>query len=161
EPNANVLQDPNPARTRLGVPLLRDGVPSGVFVLTRMEVRPFTDRQIELVQTFAAQAVIAIENARLFNETQEAPRRQTATAELLKVIAGSPSNVQPVFQAIAEQANRLLNGLATAVHGVEGGMAHLRAFTPTNPVADAFLKTMYPVALGETVWADAGRKGEI
>ena len=146
EPEFIVGGDPDPARTRLGVPLLRDGTPAGVFVLTRQQVRPFTDRQIELVQTFAAQAVIAIENARLFNETKEALERQTATADILKVIASSPDDVQPVFEAIAERSNRIVDGRSTAVYSFVDDVVHLMAFTPTSPEADAALRARFPAA---------------
>src|SRR5581483_5412849 len=121
-----------------------DGTPVGVFILTRQQVRPFTEREIERVQTFAAQAVIAVENARLFNETKEALERQTATAEILKVIASSPSDVQPVFEAIAARANSLIGGFSATVFRFIDGMAHLMAFTPTTPEADEVLKSTFP-----------------
>ena len=111
----------------------------------------YNDREIALLQTFADQAVIAIENVRLFNETKEALERQTATAEILKVIASSPSDVQPVFDAIADSSNRLLGGFSTAVFRVVDDVMHLVGLTTTNQAGDALLKGRFPAPLRDNV----------
>jgi GAF domain-containing protein len=111
-------------RTALIVPLLREGVAIGTISLRRAEVRLFSERQIALLQTFADQAVIAIENARLFNETKEALARQTATSEILGVISQSPTDVLPVFDTIVRNAVRLSGALHGGVYRFDGELVH-------------------------------------
>jgi signal transduction histidine kinase len=136
-------------RTALGVPLLRDGNAIGVLVLTRSKALPFTDKQIGLVKTFAAQAVIAIENARLLNELRESLEQQTATSEVLRVISSSPTNVQPVFDSIAESAVRLCGGEFSFVVRFDGNaMDFASHFGLSAEGLDAF-RSMMPMPAGE------------
>jgi GAF domain-containing protein len=149
------------ARTLLLVPMMREKNLVGVIAIFRQTIHAFSGKQIELVTSFGSQAVIAIENAHLLNETKEALERQTATADILKVIASSPSNVQPVFEAIAERSKRLVDALSTTVFRLEDGVMHLRAFTSTSPEADATLKAMFPAPLSNFSWGEAIGSGEI
>src|SRR5262249_4361903 len=115
----------------------------------------------DVLQTFADQAVIAIENVRLFNETQEALERQTATADILKVIASSPDDVQPVFEAIAERSKVLIDGLSTSVLSLTDDVLHLEAYTRVSPEADAALMPFYPQPLSALHWGEAIRNGKV
>ncbi|NOJ45676.1 GAF domain-containing protein [Bradyrhizobium sp. WSM 1744] len=136
-------------RSVLFTPLMNRGTPVGMISVTREQPGAFVPHHVQLLQTFADQAVIAIENARLFNETREALERQTATADILKAIASSPSDVQPVFDAIADRANRLIGGFSAALFRYMDGKIQLAAFTPTDPAGDAVLQASFPVPLDE------------
>ena len=114
-------------RTTLATPLLRDGNPIGAILIRRMEVRPFNYKQIALVQNFANQAVIAIENTRLLNELRQSLEQQTATADVLKVISSSPGELEPVFQAMLENATRICAAEFGTLYRYDGGMYHITA----------------------------------
>ena len=134
-------------RTVLGVPLLREGIPIGVMVLVRCTVLPFTDNQIELVSSFADQAVIAIENVRLFEEVKARTREvsesleyQTAISDVLGVISRSPSNIQPVLDTIAETAQRLCRSEQAYIMRFEAGQYHLVAAKDARAERVEYLK---------------------
>ncbi len=141
-------------RTTLGTPLLREGVPIGVILIRRTEVRPFSDKQIALLKTFADQAVIAIENVRLFNEIQESNRdltealeQQTATAEILRVISGSPTDVQPVFNIIAERAVHLCGAEVSVVTSFDGQLMQLSAIHGLTQEGTEAVRRAFPMPL--------------
>jgi GAF domain-containing protein/CheY-like chemotaxis protein len=158
----DVLADPeyaygarqvDPYRTMLGIPMLRADELLGVIVIYRHEVLPFTDNQIALMETFADQAAIAIENARLLTELQtknadltESLEQQTATAEILKVMSSSPTNVQPVFDTIAQYARRLCAAGSAQVVTYDAGLMHQQALDNTNPARTEALRGAFPMA---------------
>jgi GAF domain-containing protein len=122
-----------PLRTLLGVPMLKDDELVGVIVTQKREVKPFTDKQIALVEAFADQAVIAIENARLLNELRESLEQQTATADVLKVISSSPGELEPVFQAMLANAVRLCAASFGNLYLRDGEFFRLVALHNTPP----------------------------
>jgi GAF domain-containing protein len=145
-------------QTRLMVPMVRGDRALGLIAVTREAPTPFSDQQVELLQTFADQAVIAIENVRLFTELQEKNRaltqahaqvsesleQQTATSEILKVISQSPTDVQPVFDTIVASAIRLCGARMGAVHRYDGELIHLAVLHNFPPEVVAVLRSMYP-----------------
>ena len=150
------------ARTLLAVPMLDEKQLVGAIVIYRQEVRPFTEKQIELVKSFAAQAVVAIQNARLLNDLRESLTQQTATSEVLQVISRSPSELEPVFNAILENATRICEAKvgnlmlwegdgfrAVAVHGEA-------AFTDRRRVQPKITTSEWP-ALPQRGWPRANR----
>jgi two-component system, NtrC family, sensor kinase len=152
-------------RTTLAVPLLREGAAIGVIQLRRTEVNPFTDKQSGLLQTFADQAVIAIENVRLFKELQTSNReltaaldQQTATSDILRVVSRSQADVQPVFDAIVASAVRLLGAYSGGLIRLAGDQLELVAHTSTDEAGDAAVRATFPRSFqSERVHAQAIR----
>jgi signal transduction histidine kinase len=128
-------------------PLVRDGQVVGCIGTTHPKAKRFNDKELSLLKAFADQAVIAIENARLFNETKEALERQTATAEILKVISSSPRDVQPVFDAIVKSAQRLIGGFSAMVTRLVDDTLHMVALTSTGESGDDAARRRYPAPL--------------
>ncbi|MEO8751498.1 MAG: GAF domain-containing protein [Casimicrobiaceae bacterium] len=141
-------------RTMLSVPMLRDGVAIGALALTRTAMRPFTANQISLVSAFADQAAIAIENVRLFSALEgrnrdltEALQQQTATSEILRLIARSPTDTQPVFDLVAQRAGKLCDAEVAVVSRLDGERIELAAIDGVVPEAVTIVRSLYPMRL--------------
>jgi len=161
-PDAKSVQQITGQRTTLATPLLREGEAIGVILIRRREVRPFTDQQIALLETFADQAVIAIENVRLFTELQEKNRaltqahaqvtealeQQTATAEILRVISASPTDINPVVNTVARTAARLCDAVDASIHRLDGARLRVVAHHGPIPLAQTVLDEGWPLDAG-------------
>src|SRR5262249_24953959 len=135
EPAAVALAEIAGARTLAVVPMIKDNEPIGAIAIYRTEVRPFSDKQIELVTNFAAQAVIAVGNTRLLNELRESLQQQSATADVLKVISSSPGKLEPVFDAMLANATRICEATYGAMWLRQDGKLRNVAFYGTLPAA--------------------------
>ena len=145
-PRIVALVEGTGARSLLVVPMLKEGELVGAFVIYRLEIRPFTGKQIELVQNFAAQAVIAIENARLLNELRqrtddlsESLAQQTATSEVLKVISSSPGELEPVFQVMLQNATQICGAQYGIMYHYDNGIYQPSAMSGVSPEVAEFL----------------------
>src|SRR5213079_271834 len=137
------------------IPLLSEGKPLGSLAVLRAEVRPFTDAEVSLLETFADQAVIAIENVRLFKELEaknedlgESLDQQTATGEILRVISSAQTDVQPVFEAIAANALRLCDATFSTIFRFDGTLIHLEALRNVSPEGTAAIRDAFPMPVG-------------
>src|SRR4030095_1629947 len=131
-------------RAVLAVPLVGQIDAYGALFLWRREPGLFTPDQVALVETFATQAAIAIENVRLFHATREALEQQTATSEILRVISRSQTDVQPVFETIAANALRLCDAQFSAIFRYDGELIHIGAFQNLDPEGATAFRTAYP-----------------
>ena len=147
---AKTIVDQFGIHTLLTVPLRREETLLGGFVLYRLEAKPFSDKQISLVQNFAAQAVIAMENARLLNELRESLQQQTATADVLKVISSSPGELEPVFQAMLANGTRICDAKFGALLLSEGDAFRVGALHNAPPAFAEFMQRA-PIRPGPNV----------
>ena len=156
------LVDVAGARTHVTVPMLKEGELIGAISMFREEVRPFTDKQIELVKNFAAQAVIAIENTRLLNELRESLQQQTATSDVLKVISSSLNDLKPVFETIGQRAEKLCDAEISVISMVDGDHIRLVSINGVTEEGVEAVRRVYPMRRDdETVTARTIRSAAI
>jgi two-component system, NtrC family, sensor kinase len=149
-------------RTKLSVPMLKEEDLVGVIEIDRREVRPFTDKQIELVKNFAAQAVIAIENTRLLNELRESLQQQTATSDVLKVISSSLNDLKPIFETIGQRAEKLCDAEISVISMVDGDQIRLVSINGMTEEGVEAVRRVFPMRRdAETVIARTIRSAAI